>query len=281
MNYNITNQNADQIIKWIKDGKSIYWISKKLGCAKTSVNGFLKKRGIKSKHKCKVNYDDLLKDHEQEVVDLYNSGKTEIEIGQKLGFAGASIHRILKSTNLSVRDYRYYVNEHFFDKVDSEEVAYVLGWFYSDGCVDNAGKMRIQIQKDDEKILYKIRELMEYNGPFYEVPPPKKYPHRKAQVTLCINRKVLTDKLIALGCIPNKSLNLDFPTFISDDMLPHFIRGVFDGDGSISCKKNSLNISITSCEYFIQPLRDYLLNTLNIHTKHYYRAYYYRKFKII
>jgi DNA-binding CsgD family transcriptional regulator len=270
----VVKENHDQVMEWVKEGKSAYWISKQLGCGKSSVLNYLKARGVSTKHKCTVDYSNLLKDREEEVVQLYNSGKTCEEIGDITGHSGAQISILLKNSDLKIRDWKYSVNEHFFDSVDSEEVAYVLGWFYSDGCVNNKGKMRIQIQTDDIDILHTIARLMDYDGPLYDVPPPKKFPHRKHQTCLCINRKTLADQLIALGCIPNKSLTLTFPhsSIIPEAQLPHFIRGVFDGDGSISIKKNKyLNISITSSEDFIQPLRKYLLNHLNIDTKHYFR----------
>ena len=36
-----------------------------------------------------------------------------------------------------------------------------------------------------------------------------------------------------MNCTQNKSLTLQFPNFISDELMPHFIRGLFDGDGCI------------------------------------------------
>lgn len=43
------------------------------------------------------------------------------------------------------------------------------------------------------------------------------------------------DDLKQLGCIERKSLILKFPTEeqVPFDLLHHFIRGYFDGDGSI------------------------------------------------
>lgn len=35
------------------------------------------------------------------------------------------------------------------------------------------------------------------------------------------------------GCVPNKSLILTFPRTIPDNLIHHFIRGYFDGDGSV------------------------------------------------
>lgn len=273
-NYGIVQQNADRVLQWVKDGLSAYRIAKELKCAPCSIKNFLRTRGISTQHKCKVNYNHLLKDYEQEVIALYNQGMSTDDIGKQLGFAGANIWKLIQKSDLRHREPHYHVNEHFFDKVDSEVVAYVLGWFYSDGCVDKNGKLRIQVQKEDEAILYQIKDLMEYEGPLYEVPPPKKYPHRKAQVSLTINRKSLAYKLISLGCVPNKSCVITLPSFeiVSEHLFHHFIRGVFDGDGSVSIKSGKyLNISITSCENFIQPLRQYLRTKLQIDTKHYYR----------
>ena len=172
---------------------------------------------------------------------------------------------------------KYKLNEDFFDVIDSEEKAYVLGWFYSDGCVNVLGKMRIQIQAEDRAVLELIKKIMGYTGPLYEIPPPKKFPHRKAQVCLTMNRKRTADKLIELGCTPNKSLTVSMPT--KDQVPPkffsHFIRGVFDGDGGVRIKKGKyLEAAITSTNIFLQPLRNYLLKRHKIETKHYYRYSY-------
>ena len=42
--------------------------------------------------------------------------------------------------------------------------------------------------------------------------------------------------LIKQGCVPNKSLILTFPNKhqVPKNLINHFIRGYFDGDGSIS-----------------------------------------------
>lgn len=35
------------------------------------------------------------------------------------------------------------------------------------------------------------------------------------------------------GCVPNKSLILKFPTTLPNELVNDFIRGYFDGDGSV------------------------------------------------
>ena len=60
----------------------------------------------------------------------------------------------------------------------------------------------------------------------------------------CSNK--LSYDLEILGCTPNKSLTLKFPDeniFKSKDLIRHFIRGYFDGDGCIwNGKRKVMNV---------------------------------------
>lgn len=52
-----------------------------------------------------------------------------------------------------------------------------------------------------------------------------------------VTNKHLWSTLNNLGCVPNKSLILTFPSidiFKNKDLIRHFIRGYFDGDGCFS-----------------------------------------------
>jgi DNA-binding CsgD family transcriptional regulator len=263
VNQYIIEHNASDIVKWTREGKSSYWIAKQLGCSGISIRQFLNKRGLQSKHKCKVDYSNLLKDRAEEVVQLYNNGMSQNSIAKKLGYSSSNIHRLLKKRGVKIRDWRYYVNEEFFDRIDCEAKAYVLGWFYFYGCIDDGGKIRIQVSNSDSHILTTIADLLKYDGPLYD-----------NGCLLCINRKSLAKKLISLGCAPNKSASLNFPSadIIPRSLLSHFFRGVFDGHGSIIIKSGKyLNVTLVSNEDFIQSLREFLFFELNIDTKHYYR----------
>lgn len=59
------------------------------------------------------------------------------------------------------------------------------------------------------------------------------------------SNKHLWQTLNKYGCTPNKSLTLKFPNeniFKSKDLIRHFIRGYFDGDGCISYNKYKYGI---------------------------------------
>ena len=75
--------------------------------------------------------------------------------------------------------------------------------------------------------------------------------------------------------IIKKSLILDFPKWLKPEWYPHFIRGVYDGDGSIylnTCRgKRAVTVTITSTEQFCKALVDICAKYIGIKT-HIYDA---------
>lgn len=59
--------------------------------------------------------------------------------------------------------------------------------------------------------------------------------------------------LINKGCIPRKSLLLNFPTYnqVPQNLMRHFIRGYFDGDGWFTNTEKCFQIGIIGTENFI------------------------------
>lgn len=71
------------------------------------------------------------------------------------------------------------------------------------------------------------------------------------------------------GLVGAKSLILEFPEWLNRDLYPHFIRGYFDGDGSISKEKYKYNMSIISTESFCSYVQKILLEDLGIESHMY------------
>lgn len=111
-------------------------------------------------------------------------------------------------------------------KIDTQEKAYLLGLFYSDGNVGlNKTQCRIELSLKDKDLLLYLKELF----PFF-------YTHidRGTKLELGNYTKGFKKDLINNGCLPRKSFenrfNLHIPN-INEELIPHFIRGYFDGDG--------------------------------------------------
>lgn len=270
---NRTKDCADKIIELFKSGMSMYKIADEVNIKVSSIQKFLQKQGIDtSRGSTQRDKGNKVKDYKSMIIQLYDEGNNASEISELINCATNSIIRILQSEGIEIRDNTTYsVNETYFSSIDTQEKAYILGWMYSDGNVMPAGKFRIQIQSEDDYILTWIKEQIEYTGPLYDIPPRKGLEYRKNQTCLCVNRKVMVNDLIKLGCVPNKSLILQFPThdIIPEELMPHFIRGFFDGDGCVSCKV----ASITCTDSFIADLNKYLINAVGIEGGNFHYRY--------
>jgi hypothetical protein len=120
------------------------------------------------------------------------------------------------------------INEHFF-RGWSPGMAYVLGVFYTDGCLhmSGTGYYTATIAQKESELLEKCLALMQCDAPISYCSNPTGGIHR-----IAINHQDVCRDLIALGLHPRKSLTLGFPDAPSG-VLRHFIRGCWDGDGSI------------------------------------------------
>ena len=124
-------------------------------------------------------------------------------------------------------------NQEFFDIIDTEEKAYILGFIYADGCNNrhpSTGELSISQMERDVDILFKIKKAMDSTYPISE---EKIKSSKEKRFRFYVYSKKIALQLNNLGVVHNKSLILKFPDFISDELMPHFIRGYFDGDGSV------------------------------------------------
>ena len=157
---------------------------------------------------------------------------------------------------------KYNINESFF-KEWSYPMAYTLGFWYADGNMNSLDKTqgkRISFSSQDKDILIKIRELMKSNHPIYKDSKWNCY-------NLIISRKQLWDDIFKLGGRPAKSLVNKFPV-IPNRYKSTFIRGYFDGDGSIYLSKtNYPTVCFTGCKLFLSAISKYFSNIQNSLTK--------------
>lgn len=131
---------------------------------------------------------------------------------------------------------KYSFNKDFFQKVDSEEKSYFLGLLYADGYNYKIGNfVTLALQERDKEILEKFNESIHGNLNISSIKKSLKNPNWSDISYLQINSKKVCQDLENLGCIQKKSLILEFPnkSQVPENLIHHFIRGYFDGDGSI------------------------------------------------
>ena len=103
--------------------------------------------------------------------------------------------------------------------------------------------IELSLKESDKDHLRKINEYFLSNSPIKEKRKyDKRYDKTYISYRVCYNSKKIKDNLSKLGCTTQKSLTLKFPE-LEENIVPHFIRGYFDGDGCIT-KTSSGKIAI-------------------------------------
>lgn len=207
-----------------------------------------------------------------EIVEKYLTGNYNCEqIAKIYGVRRNTVNSMLRRRDVIINNDRsklrrkYTLNEFFFEKIDSEAKAYCLGMLSADGCnSENRGQIALYLEQSDSEILEKMKEKMGINGPILI---RGAIGAQKPQRGLVFTSHKMSRDLAILGCVQRKSLVLEFPTEgqVPKALLKHYIRGYFDGDGSLSNSKrgkdNHLSryrIVIASSTAFCLKLRDFI-----------------------
>ena len=131
---------------------------------------------------------------------------------------------------------KYVRNSNVFERIDTEEKAYWLGFLYADGYINqDTGEITIGLGEKDKEHIVKFQQFLQTDAPFKDKINNGGHPYRYFR----IYDKIMSQDLYKQGLYSKKSLSLK-PSFI---MEPKFYvawtRGLFDGDGSIFPVKNS------------------------------------------
>lgn len=168
------------------------------------------------------------------------------------------ISAIEKSKIQSQNARKYKINENYF-KTWSSNMAYTLGLWWADGCIYRGRMFDITLHKKDRYILSKIAQDMQFEGNIYDGVDAQ-----ASRINFsCIE---IYKDIRALGGTQRKSLTALFPENIPEEFLPDFIRGYFDGDGSVwYVKGNRINSEFCSgSKKFLEKLLQTLHNKTQI-----------------
>lgn len=232
------------------------------------------------------NYNILLST-ELNICQDYKNLLSIDKIYKKYDISKKWIERILLKNNIQLRNFtdsrnrKHSFDRSFFKAIDNELKAYWLGFLYADGCIAEYG-VNLCLSFSDKEILEKFKEDISFTGNIeetnYIINYGEKYGSKPSHMAkLRIHSIEIKNDLIKLGCSSRKTLTLKFPTTeqVPEHLLNHFIRGYFDGDGSIwECKvpdkrKNKFRTrrflcSIVSTDDFNNSLKIFLENKLNL-----------------
>lgn len=137
---------------------------------------------------------------------------------------------------------QFHLNHDFFNAIDTEEKAYILGFIAADGNVnpDKYGcEIRICLHQRDRDILEKINAAWQSTYPIriHRSTEKSGFPGtNREQTKLSVRSSQMQVDLAKWNIIPAKTYTVHYPD-LPDEMDRHFLRGFLEGDGYITSQE--------------------------------------------
>ncbi len=218
------------------------------------------------------------KEEIKDICESYKNGEPRKKIAKRYNHTDKVIVRVLQENNIEIRrtsnfnnsklsNRTYKINDNYFDiHNQSHNSAYILGMLASDGCVAKSqNQIYIELQRQDKEILEKINSEIQNERPVKDYENHSK--GTKNSKLYFFSMQIKKD-LSLYNIIPNKTnYNLDFLRNIEPKYYIDFIRGFFDGDGSIKWSNGTISwqidsTSLATLEHIQKVLKEY-----DIHSK--------------
>ena len=184
-----------------------------------------------------------IEDYKEEITKLYNAGNSAKKISTLLGF---KYHQPVYNYFIKMKwprehmpiNRKYAVFENYFETIDTEEKAYILGFICADGHIAS-DRLVIAVAEKDVDILHKIKTAMGSEHPITRVYRNNPY-NKSVRKTLVLNSLMIGSKLLVKhlfdkGITHDKTytLNRSIMDYVPTQLARHFLRGYFDGDGNM------------------------------------------------
>nr|UWG93212.1 MAG: LAGLIDADG DNA endonuclease family protein [Bacteriophage sp.] len=159
---------------------------------------------------------------------------------------------------------KYNFNEHYFDNIDCQEKAYWLGFFAADGYNHQSkGYIEFRLHNQDREILERFKSSLGATNPI------GLYKNTYCNLTLYSNH--LCAILSEYGLSQAKTYSLQIPV-LNNELMRHFIRGYFDGDGCFSVIKRKdrtehsliYQFNITGMEEPLRIMQMHLIDNVGV-----------------
>lgn len=282
--------SADDWVKIVADytaGKTLSELETVYNTSTNTLSIGLKKRRIEIRKPSE--YSKIYAEEDKQLaIANYQAGMSIETAGESSGASYATVSRWLEAAGIPIRSQiRCGGNRDFFKTIDNEQAAYWFGFLAADGYISKKRSLTILLSRKDRAHLELFNTHLHYNGKIKDEDRIRHWPDRPAKMyqqsrlRLCSTN--LCKDLLDHGLAELKSGDPTPLSKLTTDMLKHFIRGYFDGDGSIYqvgavqswrwyiCAKSSL---------FLTKLGTYLIaagiTKTNVYRSGKYQGYIYR-----
>lgn len=225
----------------------------------------------------------LKKEIQDKIIDLYNKKHGSPYIADKLGLRLGQVSYFIRK-NIGARSHReanskYSFDENFFNKIDTEEKAYWLGFLIADGYItkrDNSYKIGIALSSCDINHLEKLNNSLKSNYPIRTYEATKNSYSNNSYSRLIYSSEIMFKDLLKYNFVEHKTNILNPPSKeLLNNFTSDFIRGYFDGNGSIAHtnteKSNSYAFKLVSTKEFLDFVNEFIKEQLGFSAKKYYK----------
>ena len=272
-------QDKNDIIQDYNDGITIEQLAKKYHHKFDNIKNFLLANGIILRP---YGYQNLIgkekygvpPEIEQKIIENYQSGMGLIASGKEFNIGYYKVGTILdkyhikrrnKHEGIQVRNKaqrKYFCNESYFG-TQSSNMAYILGFLAADGSVGKKNnEIKLTLAEKDAELLEKIKKELEYTGNIYHKTTQDGYDIATLQITCEKYKK----DLAKYNIVPEKTFSFLIPENLDKRYMIDFIRGYWDGDGTI-CTAGAKSIRSSLCSARKETLEyiiDFLFEQYNI-----------------
>lgn len=209
------------------------------------------------------------KEQIETIKERYLNGESCLRISKDYNVSSETIKRVLEKENVKTRGNRkHFYNEHIFDKIDTPEKAYWIGFITADGYVNEKRNfLRIKLQESDLDHLKKFisfiggdEGMIKYE--YHNLTGNKQY---YAEV----NGKCFINSLVKLNIRQAKSSGKEQLSPIPEEYIKDYIRGLWDGDGHIGLKQIDLISSVEILRFVQEYLKEKCSINVNKILDHY------------
>lgn len=207
------------------------------------------------------------------LIEIYKETKSINATAKKLGISWEKCKNLLLQHNVLLyknrNQYEEYNVYNLFEKIQSEEDAYWLGIMYSDGWI-RSDRNAIGLGSIDLDLIEKFQK---YTGCTNKILVKEKdynvgkrfadghvIKSSKSFYILEFCSKKTKENLGKLGCVPAKSKILTCPLEeqVPNNLLVHFARGYWDGDGWVTWKDERYSTGCVGTKQFLEGLTNRL-----------------------
>lgn len=168
----------------------------------------------------------------------YLSGDSTIVIGQRHKINPSTLRSRFVRLGLQLRSNKensrkYQCNEDTFEKIDTPECAYWLGFLAADGyLLDKREKyVGLTLCAKDKEHIEKFKRFTDSTYPIHQYSSNGYSDEDYCRISIRSDK--MWDDIVRYGVIPRKTNILKRPCGVPESLIRYFILGYYDGDGSI------------------------------------------------